>query len=59
MIFYFTPAVINLGDRPVGTWMGTIVYDRNVESDNELVNMSQYESGVYMIRIVTDNGVLT
>lgn len=39
--------------------MGQVIYDQEVMSDSEDINMSQYESGVYMIRITTDNGVAT
>ncbi len=37
--------------------LGQIVYDQNVDSDNEVIDMAQYQTGVYMVRIVTDNGV--
>lgn len=39
--------------------MGQVVYDHEVKSDSEEINMSQYESGVYMVRITTDNGMTT
>lgn len=37
--------------------LGQIVYDQDVDSDNEIIDMAQYETGIYMIRIVTDKGV--
>ena len=37
--------------------MGRAVADNIVNSDNETINMSQYDAGVYMIRIVTKSGV--
>jgi hypothetical protein len=37
--------------------LGQIVYDQEVNGDNEIVDMAQYQTGVYMVRIVTDNGV--
>ena len=37
--------------------LGQIVYDQEVASDNEIIDMSQYETGIYMVRIVTENGV--
>ena len=37
--------------------LGQIVYDQEAASDNEIIDMSQYETGIYMVRIVTDNGV--
>ena len=37
--------------------IGQIVYDQEVVSDNEIIDMSQYETGIYMVRIVTEKGV--
>lgn len=39
--------------------MGQVVYDQEVMSDSEDISMSQFESGVYMVRITTGNGVAT
>ena len=39
--------------------LGQVVYDVNVDSDNEVIDMTQFETGVYMIRISTENGVAT
>ena len=38
--------------------IGQVVLDRTVDSDNEIVDMSQYESGIYMVRITTTDGVV-
>ena len=35
---------------------GQVVYDNDVDSDNKVVNMAQYNAGVYMIRIETEKG---
>ncbi|MBQ8761575.1 MAG: choice-of-anchor J domain-containing protein [Bacteroidales bacterium] len=37
--------------------LGQTVYDQEVNSDNKVLDMSQYEGGVYMVRITTENGV--
>ena len=37
--------------------LGQVMLDQVVNSDNEVLNMSQYEAGVYMVRIVTETGV--
>ena len=37
--------------------LGQVVYDQDVDSDNEVIDMAQYQTGIYMVRIVTDNGV--
>ena len=39
--------------------MGQVIYDQEVMSDSKDINMSQFESGVYMVRITTENGVAT
>lgn len=39
--------------------MGQVVYDQEVMSDSKEINMSQFESGVYIIRITTGNGMAT
>ena len=39
--------------------MGQVMYDQEVMSDSKDINMSQYESGVYMVHITTGNGVST
>lgn len=36
---------------------GQVVYDTAVDSDNEVVDMTPYDSGIYMVRIVTESGV--
>ena len=47
----------NMRRITINNVLGQIVYDQNVNSDNEIINMSQYEAGIYMVRIVTDNGI--
>ncbi len=37
--------------------LGQVVFDKEVDSDNEIIDMAQYETGIYMVRIVTDGGV--
>ncbi len=39
--------------------LGQFVYDRNTNSDNEIINVSSYDSGIYMLRITTEDGVTT
>jgi hypothetical protein len=36
--------------------MGQMVYDQNVSCDEMVLDMSQFEAGVYMVNIVTENG---
>ncbi|MBR4156329.1 MAG: choice-of-anchor J domain-containing protein [Bacteroidales bacterium] len=37
--------------------LGQVVYEIAADSDSALIDMTQFEAGVYMVRIVTDNGV--
>lgn len=39
--------------------LGQVVYDNNATSDNEIVNMSQFDAGLYIVRIATETGVAT
>ena len=36
--------------------MGQMVYNQDVNGDEMIINMGQYEAGVYMVRIDTENG---
>ncbi|MBO4724113.1 MAG: T9SS type A sorting domain-containing protein, partial [Bacteroidaceae bacterium] len=36
--------------------MGQMVYSQDVNADELILNMGQYEAGVYMVRIDTENG---
>lgn len=63
MIIYPNPAKDNLTIKAeamtritITNTLGQVVYDNSVNSDNELINMSQYDAGVYMVRITTENG---
>ena len=37
--------------------LGQVVYNANVGSDLQVLDMSQYGAGVYMVRVTTENGV--
>ena len=47
----------NMRRITISNVLGQVVYDREANSDNEVVNMSQYEAGFYLVRIATENGV--
>lgn len=36
--------------------LGQVVCDQETDGDKEVIDMSQYETGVYMIRVTTENG---
>ena len=36
--------------------LGQMVYDQEVNADEIMINMAQYESGVYMVNVITENG---
>ena len=48
----------NMTRITISNTLGQIVYNQEVDSDNEIINMSQYEAGVYSVRITTENGVI-
>jgi hypothetical protein len=37
--------------------LGQVVYDADVDTNEVILNMSQYSSGMYTVRVVTENGV--
>lgn len=39
--------------------LGQVLCDKKVNADSEVLDMSQYEEGVYMVRIMTDEGLVT
>ena len=47
----------NMKRITIANSLGQIVYDRVASNDNEIIDMSQYKAGVYMVRIMTENGV--
>ena len=36
--------------------MGQVVYEQDVNADEMVINMAKFESGVYMVNIITENG---
>ena len=38
--------------------LGQVIFDKEYDSDNEIIDMAQYDAGVYMIRIITENEVV-
>jgi hypothetical protein len=64
MMVYPNPAKDNLNITAEGminititNALGQVMYEAEVVSDNQIINMAQYEAGVYMVRITTENGV--
>ena len=37
--------------------LGQVMMDKGVTSDEEMIDMSQMEAGVYMVQIVSESGV--
>ena len=63
MLIYPNPAKDNLTIMAEGmkrvtitNTLGQVVYDNEANSDNEVINMSQYDAGIYMVRITTETG---
>lgn len=63
MLIYPNPAKDNLTIMAEGmkrvtitNTLGQVVYDNEADTDNEVINMSQYDAGIYMVRITTETG---
>ena len=39
--------------------LGQVVFDADIEGDEYQINMAQFNTGVYVVRIATENGVST
>ena len=39
--------------------LGQVVLDKAVDGDNELLDLSKYETGIYMLRVFTEEDVVT
>ena len=37
--------------------IGQIIYSQDVVSDDVIIDMAQHNAGIYMVRIITENGV--
>ncbi|MCF0184848.1 MAG: T9SS type A sorting domain-containing protein, partial [Bacteroidaceae bacterium] len=49
----------NMSRVTVVSVLGQVVYDAEVEGDEYVINMAQFNAGVYMVRIATESGVST
>lgn len=38
--------------------LGQVVYDKEVGSEKEIIDMTQYKGGIYLVRVTTENGVI-
>lgn len=49
--------VENMNRITIINTLGQVVLDMTVDSDSEHIDMAQFETGIYMVRIITENGV--
>ena len=49
----------NMNRITVVSVLGQVVYDAEVEGESQIINMAQFNAGMYMVRIATENGVST
>ena len=52
-----TIQAMNMHRITVVSVLGQVVYDTEVDQDEVILNMSQFNTGMYMVRVYTDNGV--
>jgi hypothetical protein len=64
MMIYPTPTKDNLNITAeamtritITNALGQTIYDQEIDTDNKVIDMTQYETGVYMVHITTENGV--
>ena len=63
MMVYPNPAKDNLTVKAeamtritITNTLGQVVYDNETNTDNEVIDMSRYDAGIYMVRITTETG---
>ena len=39
--------------------LGQVVYETEVNGDEIVLNLSQFDAGIYLLRVITDNGIIT
>ena len=44
----------NINSVSISNVMGQKVYEKSVDSDNVVIDVNNYQSGIYMIHVVTD-----
>ena len=54
---YLNISAENMNRITICNTLGQVVYDSEANTDNEIINMSQYKAGIYLVRIATENGV--
>ena len=52
-----TIQAMNMHRVTVVSVLGQVVYDTELEQDEYILNMSQFNTGMYMVRVYTDEGV--
>ena len=52
-----TIAAENMKQITIVNTLGQVVLEQNVVSDNEVIDMTQYEAGIYIVRVATETGV--
>ena len=55
----FTVEAQGLNHVSVYNAIGQMVYDANCEGNSTVINLNNVESGVYMVRVATENGTVT
>ena len=55
---YLNIEAANMTHINIVNTLGQVIYDKEVGSDKEVIDMSQYNNGIYLVRVTTENGVI-
>ena len=55
---YLNIEVENMSHISIVNTLGQVVYDKEICNDKEVVDMTQYNNGIYLVRITTENGII-
>ena len=55
---YLNIEVENMSHISIVNTLGQVVYDKEICNDKKVVDMTQYNNGIYLVRITTENGII-
>ena len=55
---YLNIEAANMTHINIVNTLGQVIFDKEVGSDKEVIDMTQYNNGIYLVRITTENGII-
>ena len=55
---YLNIEAANMTHINIVNTLGQVIFDKEVGSDKEVIDVTQYNNGIYLVRITTENGII-